>query len=82
MTGYTREEWRGLVDRIAKVVKERDAALAVLRKVEWVPRVQSVGVLWMCPVCFAWKPDPHKDDCALDAALTGHRAATTKEVPG
>ena len=69
MTEYTRKVWIGMVDRLEKVIKQRDAARAMLRKVEWVPVFRHSGIQAQCPECFGWQDTGHRGDCDLKEAL-------------
>lgn len=88
---YTDEEVKKIYDTLteeseawheiaANWKRSAEAALKVLEGLEWAPHFTAAGVLWKCPTCYTWKPDPHEDDCALWAALTTGRRRRP-EVP-
>ena len=52
-------------DEIVYLRRQRDEALALVRRLEWSERSE------LCPDCNAWKPEGHAVDCAL-AALLAH----------
>ena len=81
----SREYWADQCQRfqreLEKVIKQRDAARAVLAELEWEPYFSIAGSFYRCPKCHARKDNGHDDDCALHAALLGHRVPmTTKEA--
>ena len=52
-----------MVDRL---VSQHDALVAALKAVEWQHWKSTYG---HCPSCREEKPDGHRDDCQLEAAL-------------
>jgi len=52
--------------RIARLTAQRDAALAMLRELEWLIPAQMTMA---CPSCRRLRPYGHASDCKLDALL-------------
>lgn len=61
-------------DEIVALLLQRDAALALLRELEW--QWDEWHGAYQCEICGADQRTPHLDDCRLHAVLT--MSETTK----